>query len=172
MRLRKQKIVRNWFVQFLAAQRQLKFPRDRCMILSGLVIVLLFASACQGMSEGEATDITTGNAPSTNTSTNQVETEKSTEDQAISQSKVSNNEDAESIIADSNATEGDDSFQVTTNLEEKGTENVVAENAGDGQEVAEPEPDWLTVVERTEDNLMSLGNPNAAVTMIDYSDFL
>jgi hypothetical protein len=32
--------------------------------------------------------------------------------------------------------------------------------------------DWLNNVGRTADNLMYLGNPNAPVTVIDYSDFL
>jgi outer membrane biosynthesis protein TonB len=42
----------------------------------------------------------------------------------------------------------------------------------------EPEPavqaevDWLTVEGKTADNLAFLGNPDAPVTMIDYSDFL
>lgn len=32
--------------------------------------------------------------------------------------------------------------------------------------------DWLNTVGRTEDQLITLGNPNAPVTMIDYSDFM
>jgi hypothetical protein len=32
--------------------------------------------------------------------------------------------------------------------------------------------DWLTVEGKTADNLAYLGNPNAPVTLIDYSDFL
>lgn len=35
-----------------------------------------------------------------------------------------------------------------------------------------PDIDWTTVSERTPEGLMSLGNPNAPVTFIDYSDFL
>jgi hypothetical protein len=35
-----------------------------------------------------------------------------------------------------------------------------------------PEPDWLVSVGRTEEGLMFLGNPEAPVTIIDYSDFL
>ena len=35
-----------------------------------------------------------------------------------------------------------------------------------------PEPDWLNNYGRTTENLMYLGNPNAAVTMIDFSDFM
>jgi hypothetical protein len=31
---------------------------------------------------------------------------------------------------------------------------------------------WLAYVGRTPDNLIFMGNPNAPVTMIDYSDFL
>jgi hypothetical protein len=41
--------------------------------------------------------------------------------------------------------------------------------------VADPQPavsDWLTVEGKTTDNLTYLGNPDAPVTMIDYSDFL
>jgi hypothetical protein len=41
--------------------------------------------------------------------------------------------------------------------------------------VADPQPavsDWLTVEGKTADNLAYLGNPDAPVTMIDYSDFL
>ena len=34
------------------------------------------------------------------------------------------------------------------------------------------ETDWGTVEGKTEDNLTYLGNPNAPVTIIDYSDFL
>ncbi|HEX9921217.1 MAG TPA: hypothetical protein VGD99_01015 [Anaerolineae bacterium] len=43
---------------------------------------------------------------------------------------------------------------------------------------AEPDPavqaevNWLTVEGKTGDNLAFLGNPDAPVTMIDYSDFL
>jgi hypothetical protein len=38
---------------------------------------------------------------------------------------------------------------------------------------ATPTPrDWLQHVGRTEDNLIYLGNPDAPVTMIDYSDFM
>ena len=42
----------------------------------------------------------------------------------------------------------------------------------------EPEPpvqeevDWLSVEGKTPDNLAFLGNPDAPITMIDYSDFL
>lgn len=36
----------------------------------------------------------------------------------------------------------------------------------------DPNIDWTTVSERLEDGRMALGNPNAAVTIIDYSDFL
>ncbi len=32
--------------------------------------------------------------------------------------------------------------------------------------------DWLTVQGKTADNLFYLGNPDAPVTLIDYSDFL
>lgn len=32
--------------------------------------------------------------------------------------------------------------------------------------------DWTNVHGRTEEGLAYLGNPNAAVTLIDYSDFL
>ncbi|MCK6628721.1 MAG: DsbA family protein [Anaerolineae bacterium] len=32
--------------------------------------------------------------------------------------------------------------------------------------------DWLTVEGKTADNLFYLGNPDAPVTIIDYSDFL
>jgi hypothetical protein len=32
--------------------------------------------------------------------------------------------------------------------------------------------DWLTVEGKTADNLAYLGNPDAPVTIIDYSDFL
>ena len=32
--------------------------------------------------------------------------------------------------------------------------------------------DWLTVEGKTADNLFYLGNPEAPVTLIDYSDFL
>lgn len=35
-----------------------------------------------------------------------------------------------------------------------------------------PEPDWLNSVGRTADNLVYLGNPEAPVTIIDYSDFM
>ena len=36
-----------------------------------------------------------------------------------------------------------------------------------------PEPvDWLASVGRTSDNLMFLGNPEAPITMTDYSDFM
>ena len=35
-----------------------------------------------------------------------------------------------------------------------------------------PEPDWLTNVGRTADNLVYLGNPNAPITLIDFSDFM
>jgi protein-disulfide isomerase len=35
-----------------------------------------------------------------------------------------------------------------------------------------PEPDWLNTVGRTEDDLVYLGNPDAPVTLIDYSDFM
>ena len=34
------------------------------------------------------------------------------------------------------------------------------------------EPDWLAYSGRTEDGLMSLGNPEAPVKMIDFSDFM
>lgn len=43
---------------------------------------------------------------------------------------------------------------------------------------SEPDPpvqaevDWLTVEGKTDENLAFLGNPDAPVTMIDYSDFL
>ena len=37
---------------------------------------------------------------------------------------------------------------------------------------ATPEPDWLNTVGRTGDELVYLGNPDAPVTLIDYSDFL
>jgi len=36
----------------------------------------------------------------------------------------------------------------------------------------EPEVDWLASFGRTEDNLMYLGNPDAPVTLTDYSDFM
>lgn len=35
-----------------------------------------------------------------------------------------------------------------------------------------PEPDWLAYSGRTEDGLMFLGNPEAPVKMIDFSDFM
>lgn len=35
-----------------------------------------------------------------------------------------------------------------------------------------PEPDWLNYAGRTEDELMFLGNPEAPVTLIDFSDFM
>jgi protein-disulfide isomerase len=35
-----------------------------------------------------------------------------------------------------------------------------------------PEPDWLASVGRTDAGLMFLGNPDAPVTIIDYSDFM
>ncbi len=35
-----------------------------------------------------------------------------------------------------------------------------------------PEPDWLAVTGRTGQNQIFLGNPDAPVTMIDYSDFM
>ncbi len=35
-----------------------------------------------------------------------------------------------------------------------------------------PEPDWATNYGRTTENLMYLGNPNAPVTIIDFSDFM
>ena len=39
--------------------------------------------------------------------------------------------------------------------------------------MATPTPvEWLKNVGRTEDNLIYLGNSNAPVTMIDYSDFM
>lgn len=38
--------------------------------------------------------------------------------------------------------------------------------------VAAAEVDWLTVEGRTENDLPALGNPDALVTVIDYSDFM
>ncbi|MCB0191149.1 MAG: hypothetical protein KDJ65_04325 [Anaerolineae bacterium] len=35
-----------------------------------------------------------------------------------------------------------------------------------------PEPDWLNNAGRTAENLMYLGNPNASVTLVDFSDFM
>lgn len=35
-----------------------------------------------------------------------------------------------------------------------------------------PTPDWLNSFGRTADNLMYLGNPNAPVTLVDFSDFM
>lgn len=35
-----------------------------------------------------------------------------------------------------------------------------------------PIPDWLTVTGRTEEGLLYLGNPQAPVRLIDYSDFM
>lgn len=35
-----------------------------------------------------------------------------------------------------------------------------------------PEPDWLAFSGRTEDGLMFLGNPEAPIKMIDFSDFM
>jgi protein-disulfide isomerase len=35
-----------------------------------------------------------------------------------------------------------------------------------------PEPDWLNTVGRTADNMAFLGNPDASVVVIDYSDFM
>jgi hypothetical protein len=35
-----------------------------------------------------------------------------------------------------------------------------------------PEPDWLNYAGRTEDELMFLGNPEAPVTLVDFSDFM
>ena len=35
-----------------------------------------------------------------------------------------------------------------------------------------PEPDWLAYSGRTEEGLMFLGNPEAPVKMIDFSDFM
>lgn len=35
-----------------------------------------------------------------------------------------------------------------------------------------PELDWLATTSRTDDGMMALGNPAAAVTLIDYSDFM
>lgn len=54
------------------------------------------------------------------------------------------------------------------------------ENTQDITETTETEPetapqvetDWLTVEGKTDANLVYLGNPDAPVTMIDYSDFL
>jgi hypothetical protein len=37
---------------------------------------------------------------------------------------------------------------------------------------ATPIQDWLTHSGRTADNLMYLGNPDAPVTLIDFSDFM
>ena len=37
---------------------------------------------------------------------------------------------------------------------------------------ATEEVDWLTIEGKTADNLAYLGNPDAPVTIIDYSDFL
>ncbi|MCB0166899.1 MAG: hypothetical protein KDI79_21915 [Anaerolineae bacterium] len=35
-----------------------------------------------------------------------------------------------------------------------------------------PVPDWLTNYGRTTENLMYLGNPDAPVTLVDFSDFM
>jgi protein-disulfide isomerase len=37
---------------------------------------------------------------------------------------------------------------------------------------AADEPDWLTVEGKTDEGLTYLGNPNAPITILDYSDFL
>ncbi|MBV7335981.1 DsbA family protein [Chloroflexi bacterium TSY] len=130
------------------------------------------------MSEGSPTEVsatsdtTSIDTPSNTQSAVRVAAEESTDDQAVSQDAKSSEGVAEPSVAESNTTTDGDGAQTVTNAEDTGTENAVVEKATDSQEAIEPEPDWLTVVERTEDNLMSLGNPNAPVTMIDYSDFL
>ena len=48
---------------------------------------------------------------------------------------------------------------------------AIAETADQADPPA-PVNDWLTVEGKTADNLFYLGNPNAPVTIIDYSDFL
>jgi hypothetical protein len=58
------------------------------------------------------------------------------------------------------------------------TEAVVVPTEPAEAPTTEPAPpvqaevDWLTVEGKTADNLAFLGNPDAPVTMIDYSDFL
>lgn len=46
-------------------------------------------------------------------------------------------------------------------------------NTPSPEPTATPTPvDWLKRVDRTEDQLITLGNPDAPVMMIDYSDFM
>lgn len=54
---------------------------------------------------------------------------------------------------------------------------AVQEMDADSGEVAEAAPasepaDWLAIMGRTDEGLATLGNPDAAVTLIDYSDFM
>ena len=46
------------------------------------------------------------------------------------------------------------------------------EESAPAEEAAVKPVDWLTVMGRTEEGLATLGNPDASVTMIDYSDFM
>jgi hypothetical protein len=60
-----------------------------------------------------------------------------------------------------------------TSTQEESVATAAPAEAAEAPEVAsQAEPDWLTVEGKTEDYLAFLGNPEAPVTLIDYSDFL
>jgi protein-disulfide isomerase len=60
----------------------------------------------------------------------------------------------------------------TTPALETPTLAPTAEEPAESVEAAAAETNWLAVEGKTEANLTYLGNPDAPVTIIDYSDFL
>lgn len=62
--------------------------------------------------------------------------------------------------------------EATDPIEPKPTASPTQTATSEPTPTATPEPDWLNTVGRTGDQLVYLGNPDAAVMLIDYSDFL
>ncbi|MEZ4660635.1 MAG: hypothetical protein R2911_24025 [Caldilineaceae bacterium] len=81
-------------------------------------------------------------------------------------------------VQDATAASLGDAPAADTTVPEPASEEVAAqappqeEEPAPAAEAAVEPVDWLTVTGRTEEGLATLGNPDAAITMIDYSDFM
>ena len=125
------------------------------------VLVLFILTACGGASTAP-TASTSQEATATNTSIPEP-TQAVVED-------TTRSEGVTPIVEVATATS-------TVEVIEEPTEEIIVEEPTEEMieatvETMPEEIDWLTVEGKTDNNLTYLGNPDASVTIIDYSDFL